>query len=77
MFAAIIVGDIGVENAYHDVIVDYKEGGLQRINKLHPSYMPLQYSLLFPYREDGFRLYIFRRRTNGSGHNTNKYVTMR
>jgi hypothetical protein len=29
--AAIIVGDIGVENAHRDVIVDYKEGGLQNI----------------------------------------------
>ena len=47
--AAIIVGDIGVENAYRDVIVDYKEGGLQRINDLHPSYMSLQYPFIFPY----------------------------
>jgi hypothetical protein len=75
--AAIIVGDIGVENAYHDVIVDYKEGGLQRINELHPSYMSLQYPLLFPYGDDGFRLGILRRRANENGHNRDKYVTMR
>jgi hypothetical protein len=75
--AAIIVGDIGVDNAHRDVIVDYKEGGLQRINELHPSYMALQYPLLFPYGEDGFRLGILRRSISGTRHNTNSYVTMR
>lgn len=33
LIAVIIVDDIGVENAHHDVIVDYKEGGLQSIAK--------------------------------------------
>ncbi|KAL4609927.1 hypothetical protein ACB092_08G015800 [Castanea dentata] len=33
-------------------------GGLHRINELPPSYMALQYPLLFPYGEDGFRLGI-------------------
>ncbi|KAL4600853.1 hypothetical protein ACB092_11G229700 [Castanea dentata] len=56
--AAIIVGDIGAEDAHCDIIVELKEGGLQRINVLHPSYMALQYPLLFPYGEDGFRLGI-------------------
>ena len=46
--AKIIVGNIGVDNAYHDIIVELKEGGLHRINELHPSYMALQYPLLFP-----------------------------
>ena len=39
----IIVGDIGVDNAYRDIIVELKEGGLHRINELHPSYVALQY----------------------------------
>jgi len=39
--AAIVVGDIGLDNIHCDVIVDYKEGGLQRINELHPSYVAL------------------------------------
>jgi hypothetical protein len=57
---AIIVGDIGIENAYRDVIVDFKKGGLQRINELHPSYMSLQYPLLlFPYGKDGFLGLVF------------------
>ena len=75
--AAIIVGDIGVENEHRDVIVEYKDGGLKRINELHPSYMALQYPLLFPYGEDGFRLGILYRNVNGRIPNTKDFVTMR
>ncbi|KAK4562376.1 hypothetical protein RGQ29_005026 [Quercus rubra] len=64
--AAIIVGDIGAENSHRDIIVELKEGGLQRINVLHPSYMALQYPLLFPYGED-----------DGIRFDTADFVTMR
>ncbi|GKF37059.1 hypothetical protein Tco_0113817 [Tanacetum coccineum] len=37
-----------------DIVVDSKDGGLKRILELHPSYMALQYPLLFLYGEDGF-----------------------
>lgn len=30
-----------------DVVVEHKKTGLQHISKLHPSYMSLQYPLLF------------------------------
>ena len=33
------------------IIIHSQTGELQRINKLHLSYMALQYSLLFPYGE--------------------------
>ena len=56
--ATIIVGNIGVDNVYRDIIMELKEGGLHRINELDPSYMTLQYPLLFPYGEDGFMLGI-------------------
>ncbi|KAF8397618.1 hypothetical protein HHK36_016538 [Tetracentron sinense] len=53
--AALILGD-GTEDAeYRDIIVCTTEGYLKRINEMHPSYMPLQYPLLFPYGEDGWR----------------------
>jgi hypothetical protein len=39
--------------------------------------MSLQYPLLFPYEEDGYKLSILRKNANENGHNTNKYVTMR
>ncbi|KAG6672053.1 hypothetical protein I3842_16G038000 [Carya illinoinensis] len=45
------------DDAHWDIFVEYK-GGLKMINELHPPYMALQYPLLFPYGEDGFRLGI-------------------
>ncbi|KAL4626735.1 hypothetical protein ACB092_05G119100 [Castanea dentata] len=75
--AAIIVGDIGAENAHRDIIVELKEGGLQRINVLHPSYMALQYPLLFPYGEDGFRLGILYSNVDGIRSNTTDSVSKR
>ncbi|KAM3685737.1 hypothetical protein ACB098_11G143300 [Castanea mollissima] len=75
--AAIIVGDIGAENAHRDIIVELKEGGLQRINVMHPSYMALQYPLLFPYGEDGFRLGILYSNVDGIRSDTTDTVTMR
>ena len=53
--AGLIVGDIGPEEKYRDIIIETQSGTLQRINELHPSYIPLQYPLLFPYGEDGYR----------------------
>ncbi|KAK1351704.1 hypothetical protein POM88_053987 [Heracleum sosnowskyi] len=42
--------------SHRDIIVQYKQGGLQRITELHPCFMSLQYPLLFPRGEDGYRL---------------------
>ncbi|CAN7017457.1 unnamed protein product [Brassica rapa subsp. trilocularis] len=41
-----------------DIILESSTGKLQRISELHPAYLPLQYPLLFPFGEDGFRLGI-------------------
>ena len=51
----LIVGDIGEYEEWRDIIMQEKINNLQRITKLHPSYMALQYILLFPYGEDGYR----------------------
>ncbi|KAK9705328.1 hypothetical protein RND81_07G048700 [Saponaria officinalis] len=51
--AALIVGDIDVCDN-RDVVVETKSGILKRINELHPSYLAMQYPLLFPYGEDRF-----------------------
>ncbi|OMO57296.1 DNA helicase PIF1, ATP-dependent [Corchorus olitorius] len=48
------VGDFGRSNGDGDVVVQYKESGLQHISTVHSLYMALQYPLLFPYGEDGF-----------------------
>ena len=52
--AILIVGDVENLEKGRDIIVEYKNGSLQRINELHPSYLALQYPLFFPYGEDGY-----------------------
>lgn len=56
--AALIVGDFEQEFSHRDIIIEYKSRGLKRISELHPSYMALQYSLFFPYGEDGYHTNI-------------------
>ncbi|XP_019191052.1 PREDICTED: uncharacterized protein LOC109185566 [Ipomoea nil] len=53
--AALIVGDLEPSMGEQDILVECKTGGLKRINELNPAYLPLQYPILFPYGEDGFR----------------------
>ncbi|KAL5134410.1 ATP-dependent DNA helicase pif1 [Glycine soja] len=52
--AALIVGDFDA-NSKRDIIIETQHGQLQRIHELHSSYLPLQYPLLFPYGENGYR----------------------
>ncbi|GJY32873.1 ATP-dependent DNA helicase PIF1-like protein [Tanacetum coccineum] len=52
--AALITNDFRDGVPTRDIIVTNKDSGLQRISELHPSYMALQYPLLFPYGEDGY-----------------------
>nr|XP_043633374.1 uncharacterized protein LOC122604555 [Erigeron canadensis] len=56
--AALIIGDINGSGDKRDIILETKSGNLQRINELHPSYLALQYPLLFPFAEDGYRIDI-------------------
>nr|XP_029145189.1 uncharacterized protein LOC112717234 [Arachis hypogaea] len=53
--AALIVGDFDINRTDRDIIVETQTGRLQRINQLNPSYLGLQYPLLFPYGEDGYK----------------------
>ena len=39
-----------------DIVLHYRDGGLQRISELHRGYDPLQYPLLFPYGTDGWHI---------------------
>ncbi|WVZ97030.1 hypothetical protein U9M48_042596 [Paspalum notatum var. saurae] len=56
--AVLIVGDFTEGKRSHDVIVQARGGGLRRISNLHSHYMALQYPVLFPYGEEGFKLKI-------------------
>ena len=60
--AALVPGD-GNPTECRDVIVEERHtddghNPVKRISELHPSFMALQYPLLFPYGEDGFQLEI-------------------
>nr|GEW78904.1 helitron helicase-like domain-containing protein [Tanacetum cinerariifolium] len=61
-----IVFEIGHNTkANYDVIIESKDGFPQRINKLHSSYMSLQFPLLFIYGQPGFHTEMKKRTTNG------------
>lgn len=75
--AALIVGDIDSSHEDRDVIVETQNGNLKRINELHPSYLGLQYPLLFPYGEDGYRTDIPHRSTTDGVKSKRSKLTMR
>ncbi|GKA30666.1 DNA helicase, partial [Tanacetum coccineum] len=51
---AIVFEDGPDTNTDYDVIIESRDGAPQRINKLHPSYMSLQFPLLFVFGQSGF-----------------------
>ncbi|CAH9128704.1 unnamed protein product [Cuscuta epithymum] len=53
--AALVVGDFDESLGERDILVETRTGKLQRISELNPAYFGLQYPLLFPYGEDGYR----------------------
>ena len=53
--AAIVVGDGNQPSEGRDIVVDQYGVGLRRIIEIHPSFMAMQYPLLFPYGEDFYR----------------------
>jgi len=73
----LIVGDIGEYEQGRDIIIQDKTNTLQRITKLHPCYMALQYPLLFPYGEDGYRIDLKYNINNTRNTSTRKRISMR
>ncbi|GJY72844.1 DNA helicase [Tanacetum coccineum] len=57
-----------------DVIIEYKDGPLHRVNKLHLSYMSLQFPLLFIHGQSGYYKELKLRSADDSG--KAKRVTM-
>ncbi|GKA23021.1 ATP-dependent DNA helicase PIF1, partial [Tanacetum coccineum] len=75
--AAIIINDFGDAHPTRDIVVERKDTGPQRVSELHPSYMALQYPLLFPYREDGFHEKIPYHSNAGTRKTKRGYITMK
>nr|XP_043619983.1 uncharacterized protein LOC122591814 [Erigeron canadensis] len=74
--AGLIIGDIDSLEP-RDIILRKQSGGLQRISELHPSYLALQYPLIFPFAEDGFRLGIKHRGITEDSTKRRTKLTMR
>ena len=53
--AALVVGNQEMDFSIRDITLQSHWISIQRINELHAAYLPLQYSLLFSYGEDGYR----------------------
>ncbi|CAH1439951.1 unnamed protein product [Lactuca virosa] len=75
--AALIIGDISDSVENRDIVVETKSGFLQRISELHPSYLPLQYPLLFPYGDDGYNVDILHRGVTSTTNSKRAKCTMR
>nr|KAJ0184525.1 hypothetical protein LSAT_V11C900487400 [Lactuca sativa] len=75
--AALIIGDISDSIEKRDIVVQTKNGCLQHISELHPSYLPLQYSLLFPYGDDGYSVDILHRGVSFTNNSKRAKCTMR
>jgi hypothetical protein len=54
--AMLIVGNFSLDNFKHNICIETRNQELKRISSLHPAYMVLQYSLLFPYGERDFQI---------------------
>nr|KAJ0191686.1 hypothetical protein LSAT_V11C800416050 [Lactuca sativa] len=59
--AALIVGDICDLVKNRDIVVQKKSGFLQHISELYPSYLSLQYPLIFSYADDAYNVDILHR----------------
>lgn len=75
--AAIIVGDFESADADRDIIVETQTGYLKRVSVLSSAYLPLQYPLLFPRGDDGYRDDIFFEDSTRKESQKRKTVSMR
>ncbi|GJV93168.1 DNA helicase [Tanacetum coccineum] len=56
MLGAIVYEPGPESDMNYDIVLEERSGHPQRVNKLHPSYMSLQFPLLFIYGEDGYSI---------------------
>ncbi|GKB60042.1 ATP-dependent DNA helicase PIF1-like protein, partial [Tanacetum coccineum] len=75
--ATLITNEFGNGIPTRDIIVKKYDSGPKRISELHPSYMALQYPLLFPYGEDGYHDKIPCHSNTGTRKTNRAFVTMK
>ena len=60
-----------------DITIQTCSGKVERIDELYPSYLPLQYPLLFPYGEDGFSNQVKHSRSSNPDSRKKSKLTIR
>ncbi|XP_022030874.1 uncharacterized protein LOC110931806 [Helianthus annuus] len=75
--AALVIGDLTQSVENHDIVVKTRSGQVEHISELHPSYLSLQYPLLFPYGDDMYRVDILQRGLNLDTKSKRPMCTMR
>ncbi|XP_040368295.1 uncharacterized protein LOC112192958 isoform X3 [Rosa chinensis] len=75
--SGLIVGDIGEHNSERDIIIESNNRQLQRVSKIHPKYMSLQYPILFPYGEDGYKPNLLMHKTSTNSQQKRERISMR
>nr|GEU84592.1 hypothetical protein CTI12_AA123990 [Tanacetum cinerariifolium] len=75
--AALIINDFGDREPIRDIVVCKKDSWPKSISELHPSYMALQYPLLFLFGEDSYHEKILYHTNKGKRKTTRDYVTMK
>lgn len=73
--AIVIDGGPDCETEF-DVVIEQHSGDPERINKLHPNYMSLQFPLLFVYGEQGYHTGLMLSDVPGSSSKQDKCVPM-
>nr|GEZ90941.1 ATP-dependent DNA helicase PIF1 [Tanacetum cinerariifolium] len=75
--SALIINDFGDGLPIRDIVTNENNTGLQRISELHPSYMALQYPLLFLFGKDGYHENIPYNNNKGTQKTKCGYVAMK
>ncbi|GJU24896.1 DNA helicase [Tanacetum coccineum] len=66
-FGAMVFESGITSNTDFDVIIQHNDDPPQRVNKLHPSYMSLQFPLIFIYGQSGYHTYLKLKSADGRG----------
>ncbi|XP_055961830.1 uncharacterized protein LOC126681473 [Mercurialis annua] len=75
--AGLLVGDFGYYDKNRDIVVEYRTGTLKRISPLHPSFMAMQFPILFPYGENGYMIDILYANVGQNKRIKRQFITMR
>ncbi|GKC79463.1 hypothetical protein Tco_1130237 [Tanacetum coccineum] len=73
---AIVFGNSSATENEFDLIIEEHSRFPQRVNKLHPCYMALQFPLLFVYGEDGYQKDMKLANVQGQSTKANKQMSM-